>query len=89
MAIFVVQSSFLDKKGSEIEQEIITELLTQNSFVELAKFTREIIPASKHKQRINYKHDVLLSENAFLTVLFNAIWEFVPNGINTIKKDSW
>ena len=73
MAIFVVQSSFLDKKGSEIEQEIITELLTQNLFVELAKFTREIIPASKHKQRINYKYDVLLSENAFLTVLFNAI----------------
>ena len=60
MAIFVVQSSFLDKKVSEIEQEIITELLTQNLFVELAKFTREIIPASKHKQIINYKHNILL-----------------------------
>ena len=61
-------------------------LLSKNSFQVVVLTIRETIPTSKSQQFQQY---IMLSENSFLAVIINAVWEFTQNSVNTVREESW
>ena len=67
-------------------QKVKSALLLKNSFQVVVLAIRETIPTSKSQQFQQY---IMLSENSFLAVIINAIWEFTQNSVNTVREESW